>query len=124
LVYPIAEAGGLGVHATLDLAGAVKFGPDVRWINEIDYQFNDDKKSDFVTAIARYYPAIEASNLDPAYTGIRPKIGGQDNPNVDFCIQTPRDHGIFGLINLFGIESPGLTSALSLGSAIAEIVQS
>jgi len=122
LIYPIAPSGGLGIHATLDLGGGTKFGPDLRWIQQIDYQFDDHLKQDFVNAIARYYPAINANKLEPSYTGIRPKIGGRAKPNVDFSIQTPQDHSVKGLINLFGIESPGLTASLSLAKFVGQIV--
>ena len=124
LIYPFAESGGLGVHATMDLSGATRFGPDVRWIDSIDYSFQDDRRSEFVASIRRYYPAIRESDLVPGYTGIRPKIGGRARPSVDFVIQTEREHSIPGLINLFGIESPGLTASLSLAQGISELVQS
>jgi L-2-hydroxyglutarate oxidase LhgO len=114
LVYPVAQKGGLGIHVTLDMGGTVRFGPDVRWIDSLNYDFSDSRRHDFVAAIQRYYPALDPITLEPGYTGIRPKIGGPDNPNVDFQILTPSDHGIQGLVHLFGIESPGLTAALSI----------
>ncbi len=123
LIYPVAEGGGLGVHATMDLSGATRFGPDIRWIDSIDYKFQDNRRSEFVASIRRYYPAIRESLLVPGYTGIRPKIGGHAKPNVDFSIQTEREHSVRGLINLFGIESPGLTASLSLAESISETVQ-
>lgn len=123
LVYPVAEAGGLGVHATIDLSGATRFGPDVRWIESVDYTFQDDRRSEFAASIRRYCPGILEEDLTPGYTGIRPKIGGRASPSVDFVVQTQRDHAVPGLINLFGIESPGLTAALSLGELVAESEQ-
>lgn len=118
LVYPVAEAGGLGVHVTLDMAGSVRFGPDIRWIDSLNYDFSDSRRHDFVTAIQRYYPALDPSALAPGYTGIRPKIGGRESPNVDFQFLTSSAHGIDGLIHLLGIESPGLTASLSIAEAV------
>ncbi len=120
LVYPLAGGGGLGVHVTLDLAGAVRFGPDVRWIDAVDYAFDDSRRQDFVDAIKRYYPALDEAQLQPAYTGIRPKIAGPGQPAADFMIQGPAEHGIPGLVNLFGIESPGLTASLALADYVRE----
>ncbi|MDE2410473.1 MAG: NAD(P)/FAD-dependent oxidoreductase [Sphingomonadales bacterium] len=124
LVYPVAPPGGLGVHVTLDLAGAVRFGPDLRWIDRVDYRFDDSRRDAFVAAIARWYPAIRAEDLVPAHTGIRPKIVGPGEPDADFRVQGPAEHGVAGLVNLFGIESPGLTAALSLAEDIAARVAS
>lgn len=118
LVYPVPVAGGLGIHLTLDLGGQAKFGPDVRWCDIIDYSFDDSRREDFAVAIRRYLPQITADYLVPDYTGIRPKISGPSEPAEDFRIDTEAQHGISGLINLFGIESPGLTASL----AIAEYV--
>lgn len=120
LIYPVAEAGGLGVHVTLDLAGRARFGPDVRWIETLDYSFDDSRRADFAAAIRRYYPAIEADDLEPSYTGIRPKIGTPGASDVDFRIDGPTSHGRDGVINLFGIESPGLTASLAIADAIAD----
>ncbi|MBU6266572.1 MAG: NAD(P)/FAD-dependent oxidoreductase [Sphingomonadales bacterium] len=121
LVYPIAPPGGLGVHVTLDLGGAAKFGPDVRWIDTIDYSFDDSRKQAFVDAISRYYPAIKPEDLLPGYTGIRPKISARGEPDADFLVQGPAIHGVPGLVNLFGIESPGLTSSLSIAEEVASL---
>ena len=118
LIYPVAVTGGLGVHVTLDMAGQVRFGPDVRWIDAVDYCFDDARRADFVAAIQRYYPGLDPARLVPGYTGIRPKISGPDAPAADFVIQGPADHGIPGLINLFGIESPGLTASLAIGEQV------
>ena len=118
LVYPMPEGGGLGIHATLDLGGRVRFGPDVEWVDRVDYRFGADRLERFAESIRRYYPALDMTRLAPDYTGVRPKIHGPGEPGVDFRIDGPEHHGLAGLVNLFGIESPGLTSAL----AIAEVV--
>jgi L-2-hydroxyglutarate oxidase LhgO len=119
LVYPVAESAGLGIHVTLDLAGAARFGPDVKWIESIDYAFDESRRAAFATAIRRYWPGIDEARLQPAYTGIRPKISGRGEPAADFVIQGPATHGVPGLVNLFGIESPGLTASLAIADAVA-----
>jgi L-2-hydroxyglutarate oxidase LhgO len=119
LVYPIAVAGGLGVHVTLDLGGQVRFGPDVSWLDGVDYAFDDSRAGAFYQAIRRYWPELPDGALQPGYTGIRPKLGPAGTPAADFVISGPAQHGVSGLVNLFGIESPGLTASL----AIAERVQ-
>ncbi|VXC01698.1 FAD dependent oxidoreductase family protein 1 [Brevundimonas sp. G8] len=121
LIYPVAEAGGLGVHVTIDMAGCARFGPDVRWIDDLDYAFDDNRRSDFAAAIQRYYPDLAIDDLEPAYTGIRPKIGSPDNLSPDFQIDGPDAHGRHGLVNLFGIESPGLTASLDIADAISDL---
>jgi L-2-hydroxyglutarate oxidase LhgO len=123
LVYPVAEAGGLGVHVTLDLGGQARFGPDVMWIETVDYRFDDGRRGDFEAAIRQYFPGLEPGRLHPGYTGIRPKIAGPDVATADFRIDGPREHGVAGLINLMGIESPGLTASLAIGAAVAEVVE-
>lgn len=123
LVYPIAVKGGLGVHVTLDMSGGTRFGPDVRWRDSIDYTFDDSGKSRFIEAIRRYFPDVNEDNLLPGYTGIRPKIVGPGQGDADFVIQDARQHGCQGLINLFGIESPGLTSSLALADDVAARLQ-
>jgi L-2-hydroxyglutarate oxidase LhgO len=115
LVYPVPIDGGLGIHSTNDLGGAVRFGPDVVWTDAIDYSFDEDRKVDFVEAIRRYYPDLDETGLAPSYTGIRPKLAGRGAQFTDFEIQFDRDHGVSGLVNLFGIESPGLTACLAIG---------
>jgi L-2-hydroxyglutarate oxidase LhgO len=118
LVYPVPVTGGLGVHVTLDLSGQARFGPDVSWIEGIDYAFDESRAPAFYAAARRYLPSIVDGSLSPGYTGIRPKLGPAQAAPQDFAIRGPRDHGIPGLVNLFGIESPGLTAAL----AIADLV--
>lgn len=119
LIYPIASAGGLGVHVTLDLNGSARFGPDIQWIDSQDYSFDTSACEEFEAAIRRYYPALDASRLTPAYTGIRPKIVGPGENAADFVIETQKEHGVGGLINLIGIESPGLTSSLAIGEYVS-----
>ncbi len=119
LVYPLPEDGGLGVHATLDLGGAARFGPDVQWVDGIDYHFDESRKPAFVDAIRRYFPELDPLRLQPGYTGIRPKLAGAGAPPADFLIQTDETHGVPGLVNLYGIESPGLTAALAIAEAVA-----
>jgi L-2-hydroxyglutarate oxidase LhgO len=119
LVYPIPEGGGLGIHATLDTAGRVRFGPDVEWIDLVDYEFGSDRVEAFAASIRRYYPALDQARLTPDYTGIRPKIYGPGDPPSDFRIDGPERHGVAGLVNLFGIESPGLTACLAIGEEVA-----
>ncbi|MBV7266301.1 NAD(P)/FAD-dependent oxidoreductase [Erythrobacter ani] len=123
LVYPVPEPGGLGIHLTLDLANQAKFGPDVRWIARPDYSFDDSAKERFAAAIQTYLPDVTADQLVPDYTGVRPKIAGPDDPDADFRIDGPRQHGIDGLINLFGIESPGLTSCLAIAEYVADLTE-
>lgn len=123
LVYPVAVAGGLGTHVTLDLAGGVRFGPDVSWIEGIDYSFDASRKAIFVDSIRRYYPGLDVERLLPGYTGIRPKISGPGEPAADFVIQTGAVHGITGLVNLFGIESPGLTASLAIAERVVTSLQ-
>ena len=119
LVYPVAGGGGLGVHVTLDLAGAARFGPDVEWVTDIDYTPDEARREAFAAAIRRYYPGLDATRLQPAYTGIRAKLAGPGEPAADFCILGPEQHGVEGLVNLFGIESPGLTASLAIADEVA-----
>jgi L-2-hydroxyglutarate oxidase LhgO len=121
LIYPVPEPGGLGVHLTLDLAGQARFGPDVEWIEAIDYQVDPARAERFYPAIRRYWPALPDGALMPGYAGIRPKIVPKAIATQDFVIQGPRQHGIDGLINLFGIESPGLTSCLAIADLVGEL---
>ena len=123
LIYPIPTPGGLGIHVTLDLAGSVRFGPDVEEVDTVDYSMSGLDVDRFATEIAAYWPELPVGSLRPAYCGIRPKIAPPDAPARDFVIQNPADHGIAGLINLFGIESPGLTSSLALGEYVADLLE-
>ena len=120
LIYPVPEAAGLGVHLTLDLAGQARFGPDVEWITEIDYDVDLRRADGFYRAIRDYWPGLKDGQLAPGYAGIRPKLGGPDAPASDFLIQGPDEHGVAGLVNLFGIESPGLTASLALAKQVAQ----
>ncbi len=120
LVYPVPEPGGLGVHVTLDLGGHARFGPDVEWVDRIDYTVDPRRADQFYAAIRRYWPGLPDDSLEPGYAGIRPKISGKDAPAADFVVQGPRAHGVPGLVNLFGIESPGLTASLPLADAVLE----
>ncbi|MBZ9782508.1 NAD(P)/FAD-dependent oxidoreductase [Pseudomonas sp. REP124] len=118
LVYPAPESAGLGVHMTLDLGGQARFGPDVEWVSGIDYRVDPARADGFYAAIRRYWPGLPDNSLQPAYSGIRPKISGPGEPAADFRIDGPAEHGVPGLINLFGIESPGLTSCLALADRV------
>jgi L-2-hydroxyglutarate oxidase LhgO len=125
LIYPAPEPqahlAGLGVHLTLDLGGQAKFGPDVQWVDRADDCLVDASRLPaFEAAIRRYWPGLPAGALQPGYAGVRPKINGPDEPAADFRVDTERLHGVAGLVNLFGIESPGLTSALAMGKYVAE----
>lgn len=119
LIYPVPEPGGLGVHLTLDLGGAMRFGPDVEWIETVDYRVNPDRRAHFESEIRRYWPGLPQGALAPTYCGIRPKLSGPGEVAADFRIDGPERHGIPGLVNLFGIESPGLTSALAIAEEVA-----
>lgn len=120
LVYPVPEPGGLGVHLTLDLAGQAKFGPDVEWVEKLDYTVDPARAERFYRAIRRYWSSLPEGALRPGYAGIRPKLSGPDAAAADFLIQGPEAHGVRGLINLYGIESPGMTSALAIAELVAE----
>jgi L-2-hydroxyglutarate oxidase LhgO len=122
LVYPIAVAGGLGVHVTLDLAGQARFGPDVAWLDRVDYSFDDSRAASFYAAIRRYWPGLPDGALQPGYTGIRPKLAPAGSPNADFRVDGPAQHGVPGLVNLFGIESPGLTASLALADLATSLL--
>ncbi len=123
LIYPVPEAAGLGVHLTLDLGGQAKFGPDVQWVDSPDDLVVDPRRGDaFYDEVRRYWPALPDGALIPGYAGIRPKISGPDEPARDFLISGPETHGVPGLVNLFGIESPGLTSSLAIGRHVAELL--
>ena len=122
LVYPLATSAGLGVHVTLDMSGAARFGPDVEWIPDIDYSFDESRHGTFVSAIQAYYPQLDPEQLVPGYTGIRPKVVGPGDPAGDFIVQGPEDHGVPGLVALYGIESPGLTASLAIADHVAALL--
>jgi L-2-hydroxyglutarate oxidase LhgO len=118
LIYPVPVPGGLGVHITLDLAGQARFGPDVEWIPDVDYAVDPRRGDAFYAAVRRYWPGLRDGALQPGYAGIRPKISGPNEAAADFIVQGPEAHGVPGLVNLYGIESPGLTSSLPLGDEV------
>ena len=122
LVYPMPAPGGLGVHLTLDLAGQARFGPDVEWVEAIGYDVDPRRADSFYAAIRTYWPDLPDGALQPAYAGIRPKIARPGGSSTDFVIETEADHGVSGLVNLFGLESPGLTACLAIAERIAERV--
>jgi len=122
LIYPVAVQGGLGVHVTLDLAGCARFGPDLEWIDRVDYSFDQDRAAAFEAAIRRYWPFLPAGALQPGYVGVRPKLGPAGVPAQDFVIQGPAEHGVPGLVNLYGIESPGLTASLAIAEHVASLL--
>ncbi len=122
LIYPVPVAGGLGTHSTLDMGGQTKFGPDVEWSEQIDYSVDPHRGDGFYAAIRRYWPDLPDNSLQPGYVGIRPKLAGPEGGKYDsdFLIQGPSDHRIKGLVNLYGIESPGLTSSLAIADYVLE----
>ena len=130
LIYPMPVDGGLGVHLTLDLGGQARFGPDVQWLPDaaddddavLDYAVDPTRQPAFEAEIRRYWPGLPAGSLQPAYSGIRPKLGGPGEPAADFHIAGPAQHGAAGVVQLFGIESPGLTASLAIGERVAGIV--
>jgi L-2-hydroxyglutarate oxidase LhgO len=119
LIYPTPIVGGLGVHVTLDLAGRMRFGPDVEWVSQKNYDVDPARAALFYERIRTYWPGLPDGSLAPDYSGIRPKLTGPGEPQADFMIDTPAQHGLPGLVQMFGIESPGLTSSLSLGEDVA-----
>lgn len=114
LIYPVPQKAGLGVHLTLDLGGQAKFGPDTQWVEHEDYDIDISRSNSFYAAVRRYWPDLKDGALQPGYTGIRPKISGPDEPAADFRLSGSNDHGVKGLVNLFGIESPGLTASMAI----------
>ncbi|MBT5414050.1 MAG: NAD(P)/FAD-dependent oxidoreductase [Rhodospirillaceae bacterium] len=122
LIYPVPGAHGwLGLHLTIDMGGQLRFGPDMTFVDAPDYEVDTSRLPEFYAAIRRYWPALPDGALQPGYVGVRPKIHGPDDPVPDFVIQGPEGHGVPGLINLFGIESPGLTSCLALAEEVADL---
>ena len=122
LVYPLANSAGLGTHVTLDLAGNARFGPDVQWLDQLDYGFDAARKGEFVQAIRLYYPDLDENRLQPAYTGIRPKLSGPGQPAADFCIRGPAEHAQRPYVALYGIESPGLTASMAIAEHVLDLL--
>lgn len=118
LVYPVPEPGGLGVHLTLDLAGRARFGPDVQWVEQVDYAVDPSRGDRFYGEVRKYWPGLPDGALEPAYSGMRPKISAPGAPNADFRIEGAAAHGVPAVINLFGIESPGLTASLAIAEEV------
>jgi L-2-hydroxyglutarate oxidase LhgO len=129
LVYPVPDAAGLGVHLTIDLAGQARFGPDVEWLRtenvaDLDYRVDANRKDSFYERIEKYWPAVKQRSLTPGYSGVRPKIFASDGSAInDFVVSTPVDHGVSGLIHLFGIESPGLTASMAIAEYVSMALQ-
>ncbi len=121
LIYPVPVPGGLGVHLTVDLGGQARFGPDVEWIDEIDYTVDPSRADGFYAAVRKYWPGLKDGALQPGYSGIRPKTVPKGAPGQDFVVQGPQTHGVAGLINLFGIESPGLTASLAIADHVLDV---
>jgi L-2-hydroxyglutarate oxidase LhgO len=119
LIYPVPEEAGLGIHLTFDLAGQARFGPDVEWVEKVDYRVDPSRGESFERAVRNYWPALPPGSLTPGYAGIRSKIAGPGEPAADFLIEGPREHGVAGMVNLFGIESPGLTACLAIAEETA-----
>jgi L-2-hydroxyglutarate oxidase LhgO len=123
LIYPLPQSGGLGIHLTLDVQGRARFGPDVEWIDTPEYNVDPSRSAAFYAAIRTYWPGLREGHLQPAYAGVRAKLGGPGAAAADFVISGPAEHGISGLINLFGIESPGLTSSLAIAAHVVRLTQ-
>jgi L-2-hydroxyglutarate oxidase LhgO len=121
LIYPMPADGGLGVHLTLDLGGAARFGPDVEWIDRVGFEVDARRADQFYPSIRSYWPQLPDGALQPAYAGVRPKLSGPGEPTRDFVIDAPGAHGLPGLVQLFGIESPGLTSAIAIGRQVTDL---
>jgi L-2-hydroxyglutarate oxidase LhgO len=119
LIYPVPPEGGLGIHLTLDMAGQGRFGPDIEWTEEIDYRVDIARKPLFVEAVKRWWPGLDPGRLQPGYAGVRPKLAGPGSPPADFAILSAKSHGLPGLVQLFGIESPGLTACLAIADEVA-----
>ena len=122
LVYPLPAGPGLGIHATLDLGGRVRFGPDAEFVRDLDYAVDAEKAATFATSAARYLPALRAEWLSPDYAGIRPRLAGVGEPARDFVVQEESAIGLPGFVNLIGIESPGLTAALAIGEEVVALL--
>jgi L-2-hydroxyglutarate oxidase LhgO len=123
LIYPLPVLGSSGLHATCDLGGRVRFGPDVEWVDKIDYRVDPARAASFYDAVRRYWPGLPEGALQPDFSGVRPKLARGSPHDTDFTVQTAREHKIPNLINLYGIESPGLTSSLALADYVAQLPQ-
>jgi L-2-hydroxyglutarate oxidase LhgO len=123
LIYPTPVDGGLGVHVTLDLAGRMRFGPDVQWIDTENYEVDPSRAESFYARIRTYWPGLPDGTLVPDYAGVRPKLSGPGEPARDFLIEGPAEHGVTGLVHLFGVESPGLTSSLAIADEVVGLIQ-
>jgi L-2-hydroxyglutarate oxidase LhgO len=123
LIYPMPNEAGLGVHLTIDLGGQAKFGPDVEWVQALNYDVDPRRADSFYAAIRAYWPGLPDDALQPAYAGIRPKLSGPGQAAADFVIQGKSAHGVPGLVNLFGIESPGLTASLAIAERVADMAR-
>ncbi len=119
LIYPVPERAGLGVHVTVDLSGRCRFGPDTEWVREIDYPVDPSRAAAFYAEVRKYWPALPDGALVPDYAGIRPKLRPEGAPASDFVVAGPAEHGLAGLVELFGIESPGLTASWPLADEVA-----
>ncbi len=122
LIYPAPEQAGLGIHLTIDLGGQARFGPDVEWVERIDYTVYPRRADSFYAAVRKYWPGLPDGSLQPGYAGMRPKIQAPGQPALDFMVQGPRDHGVPGLVNLYGIESPGVTSSLAIADHVGDLL--
>lgn len=128
LIYPVPVQGGLGAHYTMNIGGDSLFGPDVEWLpqgqdpNTVDYTVDESRYGSFMDSVRRYWPNVDKRGLIPAYAGLRPKISGPGEPDGDFMVQTPDDHGVRGLYNLYGIESPGITSSMAIADEVTQHV--
>jgi L-2-hydroxyglutarate oxidase LhgO len=123
LIYPVPEPGGLGVHLTLDMGGQARFGPDVEWVDTLDYEVDPHRSEQFYSAIRSYWPGLPDGSLEPDYSGIRPKLSGPGDPNADFEFWAPENHGMPGLVGLLGMESPGLTASLAIAEYVRGLLQ-
>ncbi len=121
-IYPLPDGAWLGLHATVDIGGRCKFGPDIEWTPEIDYSFQPEKLAKFLDFIRSYYPGLDASRLHADYTGVRPKLYREGEPVPDFAVHGAGTHGLDGLVALYGIESPGLTASLAIGELVADMM--
>ncbi len=123
LIYPLPNAASLGIHLTFDLGGQVRFGPDLQWVDEVDYDVDPERVNSFYHTVREYWPALPDGALSPGYAGIRPKTSGPDGPIQDFEIEGPSNHGIAGLVNLFAIESPGITASLAIAESVTKLLK-